>query len=557
MRRTAGAILLAVLVLVAGACTRGDGERRQDVPHIAATDPEGDRVDGGRVVLGHEHEPISLNPLLVEGNLRSTTMAARPVLLGAYRVTPDFRYVPELLDGEAEPAGGTGDEPFTVTWRIREAARWSDGTPITADDLAFTHRTMLNEDWDIEALQRSGFDEVTATEVLDDKTWRATFAAPFAAYRSMFETILPAHVLDGEDLNDVWTDAITDPATGDAIGSGPFLFGDWERGRELTLVRNDAFWGQPASLDAITFRYADTPTLLAQLGAGALDLYLPQQPLPSTHDRLRATPNVAVQATPGPVWEHLAFNLENALLAKPYVRTAIARGIDREQIVDTLLGDTPLGSSVLQDPLYLRNQAEYAPVFRDYAYDPEAAVRGLEDNGCTRKDSESPFLCDGVELSFRYLSTAGDGGREELFRMVRASLAEVGIAVTDAFRPPAEALRQRLPAGDFDIANFAWVGGAEPHGTGVIYTCGGVLNHTGYCNDEVSTTIAEGLRTLDADDRAATYNRAARLIAQDLPVLPLFQYPETLAIGPKVGGVRLNPTQWGPTWNAAQWYRTE
>lgn len=553
MERGGAAALLAVLALAVGACTIGQHESPDA---IDATEPPGDRVDGGSVVFGHEHEPTVLNPLLVEGNVRATVMATRPVLLGAYLITPDFRYVPELLDGEAEVAGGSGDDPFSVTWRIREEARWSDGTPITAEDFAFTYRTMLNEDWDIEALQRSGFDEITATEVIDDKTWRATFASTFAPYRTLFETVLPAHALEGADFNEVWSDGITDPATGEGIGSGPFLYDEWERGRQLTLVRNDAFWGQPAHLDEITFRYGDAATMLDELAGGGLDLYLPQQHLPAIHERLRATARVAVQVSAGPVWEHLDFNIENPLLAKPYVREAIARGIDREGIVDALIGDMNPDATVLQDPFYMENQAEHTPTFDDYTHDPAAAIRVLEDNGCTRKQ-DYIVTCDGEPLSFRYLSTAGDDRRQELFRRVRASLGEIGIAVVEEFRPPAEALRQRLPAGDFDLANFAWVGSPEPHRAGLIYACGGALNHTGYCNEEVSALIAQGQRSIDAGARAAAYQEASRLIARDLPLLPLFQYPEMLAIGTEVGGVQLNPTQGGPTWNTAEWYLTE
>lgn len=554
VRQAGAAALLVVLALVPGTCT---DRPEEDASDIGATEPPGERVHGGRVVVGHEHEPTVLNPLLVEGNLRATVMATRPVLSGAYLITPEFQYVPELIDGEAMVTGGSGDDPFTVTWRIREEARWSDGTPITADDFAFTYRTMLNEDWDIEALQRSGFAEITATEALDDKTWRATFAAPFAPYRSLFETVLPAHVLQGEDFNEVWEDGIIDPATGEAIGSGPFLFEEWERGRQLTLVRNDAYWGQSATLEGITFRYGDAATMLDQLAAGDLDLYLPQQSSPPLHERLRATPHVLVQVSPGPVWEHLDFNVDNELLAKPYVREAIARGIDREEIVDALLGGIIADPTVLQDPFYLENQAEHAPTFDEYAHDPAAAVRLLEDNGCSRNGVDSTFTCEGTPLSFRYLSTAGDDRRQELFRMIRSSLDEIGIAVVDDFRPPAEALRELLPAGDFDIANFAWVGSPEPHQAGLIFACDGALNHTGYCNEQVSALIQQGTRVVDDGERAALYHEASRLVARDLPLLPLFQHPETLAIDAKVGGVRLNATQWGPTWNTAEWYLTE
>lgn len=546
--------LLTALALLGGACT---SLRDWDPSDIDATEPPGARVEGGSVIVGHEHEPTVLNPLLVEGNSRSTVMATRPVLLGAYLITPDFQYVPELLDGEAETAGGTGDDPFTVTWRIRDDAAWSDGVPVSAEDFAFTYRTMLNDDWDIEVLQRSGFDQITATEVLDDKTWRATFAGTFASYRGMFETVLPAHVLEGEDFNEVWNDGIIDPATGEAIGNGPFVYGEWERGVQLTLVRNEGFWGQPAHLDTISFCYGPAPTMLDQLSAGELNLYLPQQARPEIHERLRAMAHTTVQVSAGPVWEHLEFNFANALLAEPHVREAIARGIDREAIVDALLGDLHPDATVLQDPLYLQNQEEHDAAFGQYAHDPEAAIRALEDNGCTRKDDGSVFTCNGRQLSFRYLSTAGDDRREKLFEMVRASLREVGIAVVPDFHPAAEVLRKHLPSGDFDIANFAWVGSPDPLRAGQIYACHGALNHTGYCNEEVSSLIMQAAEIRDGRQRAATYHKASRLIAQDLPLLPLFQHPEVLAIDGKVGGVRLNPTQWGPTWNAAEWYLTE
>ena len=557
-RPARGAALLLVLALVTGACTRDQPESREDVLDRDVTEPSGERVDGGSVAVGHEHEPTVLNPLLVEGNLRSTVMATRPVLSGAYMITPDLRYVPDLLAGEAEPAGGVGEEPFTVTWRIRDEAVWSDGTPVSADDLAFTYETMVDEEWDIETLLRSGFEEITETEVMDAKTWRATFTEVYAPYRTMFETVLPAHVLEGQDFNEVWSDGIVDPTSGEAIGNGPFLFGEWERGRLLTLVRNPEFWGEPADLEEITFRYdEDVASLLELLGSGDAHMYVPQQPLRVILARLRAMDDLQVQVDAGPVWEHLAFNFSNEMLAKRYVREAIIRAIDREELVDELLRDVNPDATVLHDPLHMENHDAHAPVFGRYTYDPEAAIQLLEDNSCTREDAQGVFTCDGQELEFRYLSTTGNEQRRQLFEMVRTSLADIGIALVDDLSPPAEALRERLPEGDFDIVSFAWVGGPDPHRTSSVFVCDGALNYTGYCNEGVSTLLAAGRGILDREDRAAAYNEASALLADDVALVPLFQLPEALALSDHLGGVRVNPTQWGPTWNASEWFLTE
>lgn len=556
-RLTRGAALLATLALVAGACTRSEPETREEVLDRNVTEPTGDRVDGGSVLVGHEHEPIVLNPLLVEGNLRSTAMATRPVLSGAYMITPDFRYVPDLLAGEAEPAGGD-DEPFTVTWRIRDEAVWSDGTPVSADDFAFTHQTMLNEGWDIETVLRTGFEAITETEVVDAKTWRATFSGVFAPYRTMFETVLPAHVLEGQDFNAVWNEGIIDPQSGEPIASGPFLLDEWQRGDPLTLVRNPRFWGEPANLEQITFRYdEDVPSLLELLEAGDVDIYIPQQPLPAILDRLSAMEDLEVQAEAGPVWEHLAFNFSNELLAERHVREAAIQAIDREELVDALLADMNPDATVLQNPVYMENQDEYVPTFDRYTYDPKAAIKLLEDHGCTREDGKGVFTCDGQELEFDYLSTAGNEQRQQLFQMVRGYLADVGIALVDDLRPPAETLRRRLPDGDFDIVNFAWVGSPDPHRTGSMFACDGALNYTSYCNEGVDTLIETSTGILDEDGRAAAYSEAAELIAEDIALIPLFQLPEALGLSDRIGGVRLNPTQWGATWNASQWFLTE
>lgn len=550
-------LLLVTVAMVATACGSGDAPDRDDALGEGVTEPEGEPVDGGTVIFGHEQEPAILNNALIEGNLLATAIVSRTILLGAYLVTPDFEYVPELIDGEAEAEGGEDGEPFTVTWTIREEATWSDGTPITADDFEFTYQTVMNEDFTITS--RNGYEQMTATEVVDDKTWRATFDEVFAPYRTLFGTtpVLPAHVLEGEDFNTVWNDGIVDPATGDPIASGPFQFDEWERGQRITLVRNENFWGEPAILDQITFRYIEeTPTLVQQIRGGEINLFDPQPQL-DLIEQLEAIDGVSVQSDSGPQWEHIDFNFDNPTLANQYVREAIIRGIDREAIVEQLVRGVNPDAGVLNNAIFVENQEQYEPHWEIYDYDPDAAIALLEDNGCTRDSDDDTFECDGEELSFRYVSVAGNERRELMFEIVQSYMADIGIELVADFSEAAQSLGTQLPEGDFDIINFAWVGSPDPFGGDTIFMCDGALNYNGYCNEEVTELIAANTAMTDAAERWATYNEADELIAADVPLIPMFQVPQVLAYEDHIGGIRVNATQWGPTWNASEWFLTE
>lgn len=552
-------ILLVALAMVASACTTEEPQTEGESPD-EPTEPEGEPTEGGDVIFGHEQEPAILNSMLVEGNLRATSLVTRTMLLSAYEVTPEFDYVPQLLDGEAEVEGGEDGEdgePFTVTWRILEEAAWSDGTPISADDFQFTYDTIMNEEFDITS--REGYDRIVETEVVDDKTWRATFDEPFAPYRTLFavDPILPAHVLEGEDFNTVWNDGIVDPATGDPIASGPFEFGEWERGQQITVERNPTYWGEAAPLDQITFRYIEeTPTLVQQIRGGEINLFDPQ-PQIDLIDQLESIDGVEVQTDAGPQWEHIDFNFDNPALANQYVREAIIRGIDREALVEQLVQGVNPEAGVLQNAIFVENQDQYEPHWDIYEFDPEAAVALLEDNGCTRPDEGGTFECDGEELSFRYVSTSGNERRELMFEVVQSYMADIGIELTADFSEPAQSLGTQLPEGDYDLINFGWVGSPDPFGGDTIFMCDGDLNYNGYCNEEATELIASNTAILDEDERWAVYNEADELIAADVPLVPLFQTPEVLAHEDHIGGLQINATQFGPTWNVGEWFLTE
>ena len=511
---------------------------------------EGEPQQGGTVVFGAEQEPAgSLNSDLAASSLFWGAMIMSQVIEGAYEVQPDFTYEPNLIDGEAEVDEGP---PFTVTYNILEEAQWSDGTPVTADDFEFTLDTILDPKVDIATTD--GYDLITKTEIVDDKTITFTFKEPFAPYKEIFNHIYPKHAIEGEDFNKVWTNCICDKQ-GEPIGTGPFLITDYKKGSELTTSRNEEYWGEhKAYLDEVVWRFTtDTNTEIQSLRGEEVDLIYPQPQLELT--ALEEVPGVEIISGFGATWEHVDFQQKNPLLAERFVRQAISYGIDRDAIVERLLQKINPDSEVLQNLIYVANQDEYEPHFQTYDFDPDKATQLLEDNGCT-EGSGGIYECNGEPLSFGFKSTSGNALRELTFEVIQQQLKEVGIEVNSEFGE-ADIVFTDLAERKYDIFMFAWVGSADPFSGNTIWECGGDQNYQGSCEPEATKLLKQTTSILDPAERADVYNQADAIMAEDVPVLPLYQKPTYLAYFDKLHNIEDNATNEGPFFNSEDWWIDE
>jgi peptide/nickel transport system substrate-binding protein len=565
-------VLLSVLALFAAACG-GNGETDTDptpTPDETADvddtddaddddtdDADTDDVDtaeGGTVVWGYEQEPGILNPFISDGNLVATAQVTLAVLLPLWVITPDFEYVPSpLMDGEPEVDEGP---PFSVTYNLNPDANWSDGEPITADDVLYSLEVCLDEEIDITS--RAGCDvvdmEATAASIEgeDSKTITVVFTEPYAPWQTFFSTgsgaIIPRHVFEGEDFNSAMADDIP-------IASGPFMFESWDKGQQLTLVRNDNYVGEPAGLDQVVFRYIpDSNTIVQQLRGGEVDMINPQPQLDLV-PQVQAIDGVEVQIDNGPVWEHIDFQATRPPLDQAYVRRALAMGVDRDAIIEQVILPMNPDAEPLNSIVYVNNQPEYEDHFGDVVgFDPEGAIALLEENGCERGDDDI-FVCEGERLAFEFKTMAGNERREITSEILQAQWAEIGVELTIELLEAAVLFsNDHLVGGNFDIAEFAWAGSPDPASNVELWKCEGEQNYHGHCNEEASEILEESNRAVDPDERASLMNEAGRILGEEVPVLPLYQLPEFAAFNSNVvTGLQVNATQHGLVWNIGEW----
>jgi len=450
---------------------------------------------------------------------------------------------------------GACRDTFCVRYNIRQEAAWADGTPVTAADFVFTYETIADPALDITS--REGYHLITGYEVVDDKTVVFAFDEIYAPWQTLFSSILPAHILEGEPFNTVWDDAVT-------MGTGPFTFVEWVPEERITLARNPNYWGE-ASGDVQTLNVlflGDEELQVDALGDGEVDMIYPQ-PYVSLLDEVANIGEVESVTGVGPVWEYFGFNQDDPRLQNLFVRQAITQGINREAIMDAVVRPIAPDGQLLGNSVWLNSSDHYVDHFNGlFPYDPVGAEALLSNNGCV-KGEDGIYVCGDQRLSFSWATTSGTDARDLHFELAQADLAAIGIEITPSFGPTSELLQTTNLQGGADVwqvTNLAWVASPDPSWGNSRYYCqGNALNGFGdlnffrYCDEEVDALIRRTDMIVDPEERAATYNQADELWLAAVPMIPMYQRPTLLAWNSVIQGPGDNPSEIGPFWNIGDW----
>jgi peptide/nickel transport system substrate-binding protein len=538
--------LLAAALLASGCGSSAD---------TAAADPDAPKQHGGTVTIGMDQEPQCLNQLIQCGSMAATSMIAASIFDALIDVDAEGNYAPKIAEEvPTKENGAVVDAPdggMTVTVKIKPEAKWSDDRPITCDDVAFGWQTRMDDRWQI--VSRKGWELITDVQCPDRQTAVFVFAERYAPYLGLVGAApLPKHVLDGKDFNKYFNEDIP-------IASGPFQLDHWDRAVEVVLTRNENYWNAGADdkpfLDSIRYVFvADTNTLKIQLRTGEVNVISPP-PDSTLKEELEGFPRTGVQIEPGIYWEQIAFNNAKPPTDDINVRFAIAHAIDRDQITEVVLK----GQVERLDSTLLPAKKEYyVPAWGDITYDEDKVQQYLEKSGYQRNGQY--YEKDGKVLTVEFKSTAGNNLRLKVAQLLQQRLKANGIKMDIALEPPNVFFGQSTVQGNYGIGLWAWSSGIDPSQE-TMFPCDQIpseanefsgQNNYRYCNEEVSALIAKGNVTTDLSERIAITHRIQELMAADMPLLPLFQRPETLAYTDSTQGMDNNPLG-GIVWNSYDW----
>jgi peptide/nickel transport system substrate-binding protein len=461
-RRTLAASVGALALLASAATTSAqEGTQRKPVVFNVG---DTQNVDSMNPIVG-----VSL-PAYEAWNMQYATLTDKS--------PKDFSPIPGLAESWKGSADGK-----TWTYTMRANQKWSDGQPLTAEDVAYTINRAKKEEW----LNYTSVVANLTAKATDDRTLVVTTSVPDPKLPTLDSYILPKHIWEKQDAK-----AITKYDALDGVGSGPFTLEHLEKGQFARFKANPNYYGGKPAVDRVVLRNFDNPdAMVAALKRGEIDA---AEDVPGTaFHQLEKDPNiVTVQGNQGAM-EEFAIN-GGAGLKKPHpaladlrVRQAIAHAIDKKTIVNRVLA----GLGTPGETLSTSPNPEWAPEIpagQRYDFDLDKANAILDQAGYkdTNGDGIREMPGGGRALKFRYaVRTEGDVGPPTA-ELISGWLRKIGIATTQKVYDDSR-LTEVIGKGDYDLFVWGWTPFVDPDQMLSYFTCDQVSKDpkdpTNYYND--------------------------------------------------------------------------
>ena len=314
---------------------------------------------------------------------------------GLTRITESGAVVPALAESWDIAADG-----LSYVFYLRHGVRFHDGSGFDAQDVKFSLERAIAPG--SSNAQKALLEPISRVEVIDPYTVRLQLDKP--------TTAIP-YVLGWGDAVMIAQESAANIAS-QPVGTGPYKFSDWRRGDSISLTRNPDYWGVPAKISKVVFKFISDPAAaFASMKAGDIDAY-PNYPAPENVAEFESDPNfkVVIGASEGKII--LAMNNRQAPFDNHTVRVAISHAIDRKAIIDGAM----FGFGELIGSHYTRQSPAYVDLAGQYPYDPELAKKLLAEAG----------YADGFTASLRlpprpYARRAGE--------VIASQLAKVGVRI--------------------------------------------------------------------------------------------------------------------------------
>ena len=576
--------LLAVLLvaaLVLAACpqpvpiapTEQEPAAETQTEEVAEESMSGPAVQGGVWVEGTSADATILNPILASDSASFDVLGwFFPSLLG------QDPFSGAIVPTEMAASWEVSEDGLVWTFNLQDGVMWTDGEQVTADDFKFTYNAIASDL--VETPRKANLDNIESIEVLDPLTIQVTYAeVKCDALNNLGLGWLPSH-LYAEDFSDVMDSPLNEEPT---VSAGPFVFNEWTRDDNSTVLRNDTYWKGAPNMDGWIYKIVPDPgARLAQLQTGELDL-VGVQPEQLTTVELDSNLNLYKFKDDG--YSYIGLNQANPqnplagqdedgnlveqdphpILSDLAVRQAIAHALDYDSIISTVyLGQ---GYQIASNVLPAVGWA-HDPSLQPYAFDTELASQILDEAGWTDSDDDGVRECNGcataeagAALTIRLQTNAGNTTREDLGALVQDQLNSIGFDIQF------EAIEFGTLVGEllgqtYDMVIIGWTGlGTDPNDDSFWHskfdTPGSGFNFVSYQNARIDELLEQAVSVpgCSTEERAAFYQEIQQIIHDDIPYVFVTGSVGNTGYSGKFNGT--NPGTWSfyhnvETWSLAQ-----
>lgn len=443
------------------------------------------------------------------------------------KATDDFETIPGLAE-----SWDVSDDKLTYTYHLRDGLTWSDGEPLTAEDIVWNINTSRDQEWDNMISTVANLDAT----VIDERTVQVTSAVPDPKLPTLDMYIVPKHIWEPVATD---YDAAMQYDALDGVGSGPFLLDEFIKGQSVTMKANPDAWawqGEEPPIDQIIFRLFENPdAMVAALQQGELDAI---HGFPAgSWDTLEADPNIEVVSGEQGGFDEIALNggalpdgQPHPALLDPEVRKAIGHALDRDAVIEDLW----FGHASRLETLSTSPNPIWSPEIPEddiFDYDPEQANQILDDAGYADTDGDGiREMPDGTPIVLRHaVNTDGDLA-PTIGELFQGWMDAIGIGV-EIESYDQDTLYGVIAEGDYDSFFWGWTPFVDPDPMLSYFTEAelGGWNDANWTDPRYDELYAEQNQELDPDRRVEIVHEMLTLFHDAAVYFPMYVSPDLQA----------------------------
>ena len=476
--------------------------------------------------------------------------------------------------------GGVASDGTTVTWTLRSDVLWSDGTPFTAEDVAFTYKLLSNPE--VGSTTAGVYENIESVEALSPTEVKITFKAPDPAWSLVFTgtlgMVLPAHAFrefNGANIRSA-------PANLQPIGTGPYQVTTFKPG-DVVVYEPNPYYRDPVGFERVELKGGGDAASAARavMQTGDVDFAYNIQVEAPVLKQLETGGQGQFVTSFGSQVERILFNFtdpnqtaasgERSSVEFPHpffsditVRQAFSFAIDRDTIAEQLYG--PAGQGTVN---FLVSPEIYRSPNTNYLFDLDQANQLLDEAGWVDSNGDGTRDRNGTEMQVLFI-TSVNPVRQNTQEIIKQNLAAIGVSAELRSLDPAVYFSGD-PASEDTVEHFYadlqmfTTGNTNPDPGAYLktYTCDEISqqannwsgqNYSRYCNPEYDTLWQQSTVELDTAKRTELLIQMNDTLIEDYAVLPIVHRANIDAVSNRLTGIDLTP--WDlHTWNIAEWKR--
>ena len=502
----------------------------------ALRDEEYPGDEGDWLIWAFRVEPKTLNQINVDSDIYSRWITIpnifEPLLAYDY---DQIKLKPWLADSFEVSNGG-----MEITFRLRDDIHFSDGKPITTDDVVFTYETIINPLVDGSNVAQQ-FIDVDRVVKIDERTVKFYMKRPYFKSLQISSLtwdvgIYPKHIYKFDDAEQ-FNKQVSNP-----IGSGPYVFEKWDVGSRIVLRRNENYWGKKPKLKKIVYRFiTNASACLQSLRSGQVDVMIPtpEQFADIVEDvEFNKEFRCLSYWTPWTPFFYMGWNQDTVFFKDKRVRLAMTHTVNRQHIVKYLLKGY---GRMISSSFYI-NGPENNPDIEPWNWDLERARELLDEAGWVDTDGDGLRDKGGVPFRFKFTYSADSDLYNRLAKLFKDDAAKVGIEVLpDPFEW--SVLMPKLSDREFEAMVMGWGGDILEDPYQIFHSSqigNRACNYIGFSNAQADVLMEEARRTIDEDKRIRLFHQLHSILHEEQPYTFLFTRPTFRLVDRRFKNVKIH-----------------